>query len=100
MLNSVYTPEAEHRLRLCGSAGEAIPRCWRKYLYYEIKKLYYSSDFIIRMNESRILRWKSHVTSVRGEIHIKIVAKELEGKTIKVSRRRWDGYINVALEEM
>jgi hypothetical protein len=37
---------------------------------------------------------------VRGEIHIKILVKEHEGKrSFRKSRRRWEGCINVDLKE-
>jgi hypothetical protein len=74
---------------------------WRKLHNEELNDLYRSPN-VIRVIKSRRMRWAGHVACMEGEERcIKGFDGGPEGKRpLGRPRRRWEGYINVDLQEV
>jgi len=74
---------------------------WRKLRNEELKDLY-SSPNIVRVIESRRMRWAGHVALIgegRG-VHRVLVGKPEGERSLGRPRRRWEDNIKLALQEV
>jgi hypothetical protein len=84
--------------RIFGSNRDEVTGKWRKLHKKELYALYLSPD-IIRLINSRRLRWAGHVACrVRGEVSTGFLVGRPEGK--RRPRRRWEDNITLDLLEV
>jgi hypothetical protein len=94
------TFKEEHRLRVFGPNRDEVTGGWRKLHNEELHNLY-SSSSIIRMINSRRMRWIGHVARMEAKRNsYRILVGKPEGtRPLKRPRRRWMNNIKMDLRQ-
>jgi len=87
--------------RIFGQRRKEVTGQWRK-LHSEKLNILYSSPNIIRITQSRRMRWTGHVACM-GERRDadRVLVRKLEGRRqLGTRRRRWEDNIKICLQEV
>jgi hypothetical protein len=87
--------------RVFGPKRDEVTEEWRKLHDEELNNLYCSPN-IVRVIESRIMKWVGHVARMReGRGVYKVLVEKAEGnRPLGRTRRRWDDNIKMDFQEV
>jgi hypothetical protein len=87
--------------RICGPKRDEVTGCWRK-LHNEELHYLYSSPNIVKITESRRIRWTGHVARMveKKNAYRPLVGKPEGKRPLGRSRRRWVDNIKWILDRM
>jgi len=87
--------------RIFGPKRDEVTREWRKRHNEELNDLY-SSPNIVRVIESRRMRWVGHVASMgeRRGVYRVLVGKPERNRLLGRPRRRWEDNVKMDLQEV
>jgi len=87
--------------RRFGPKRDEVKREWKKVHNDELNDLY-SSPCVVRVINSRIMRWAGHVAriGVRREVYRVLVGKPERKRPLGRPRRRWEDNIKMDLQEV
>jgi len=84
--------------RIFGPKRDEVTVDWRKLHNEELNDLY-SSPNILRVINSRRMRWAGHVARMRGVYRV-LVGKPEGNRPLGRPRRRWEDNIKMDLQEV
>ena len=87
--------------RIFGPRRDEVTEKWRRLHYEELNNLY-SLPNIVRVTESRRMRWAGHVAHMGGErgVYRVLVGKPEGRRPLGRPRRRWVDNIRMDLQEV
>ena len=80
---------------------DEVTRDWRKLHNEELNDIY-SSQNIVRMRKSRIMRWAGHVVRMgeKGDVYRVLVGKPERKRPLGRPRHRWEYNIKMHIQEV